>query len=740
VSTPPPKKSRLLGFAALRKLAPGGAGRVPVILQLTPTDCGAACLAMVLELHGKRLPLEHVRAAVGAGRSGVSARRILEAARRLGLRARGAKVGPDKLAFLPRGTILHWEMNHFVVLDSVSADGVRVVDPAVGARRITRADLDRMFTGVALLLEPSARFVAEDRRPKTRMGRYRRWIFGVAGYWPRILVASLLLQVIALAMPGIMGVTVDKIVPHQDYHLLGLVAAGLLMVLSFHFLSGFLRSHLLLHLRTYIDLEMTLEFLEHLLDLPYAFFQQRSAGDIMLRLNSGAQIRELLTSGAMAAVLDGTMVVLYFVMLCVAAPLLGSVALAVALGQVLLYLRAGRTNAELMAEQLASSAKLSGFQVEMLAGMESVKSMGAEQRMVTRWSELYVDVLNTSLARGRLGASFGTLSGSLAFAGPVVIVLLGSKLVLAGDLSLGAMLALSALASGFLGPINTLVNTAMQLQSLEGYMRRIEDVLDSPTERRPDAQGRGKPLDGKIELARVSFRYLPDGPLVLDDISLCIEPGELVAIVGASGSGKSTLARLLSALYRPLSGQVCYDGIDAAQWDPPELRRQLGMVTQDTRLFGATIRDNIAMLDPEVALERVEAAAALACIADDIAALPMGYDTLLADGGGSLSGGQRQRLSLARALVHEPKVLVLDEATSSLDTVTEQRIAQRLAALRCTRVVIAHRLSTIAGADRIVVLERGRLVGVGSHAQLLASCPSYATLVRAQAQLASDTA
>jgi ABC-type bacteriocin/lantibiotic exporter with double-glycine peptidase domain len=726
--------SGLLSSSALRKLGPAPHGKVPVILQLTPTDCGAACLAMALAYHGKRLPIEEVRNAVASGRGGVSGRRILEAARALGLRARGAKLEPDKLAYLPPGTILHWEMNHFVVLEMVQRDGIRVIDPAVGPRRIAVADVARMFTGVALLLDPSPEFVAEDRRPKTRRGRYRRWIFGVRGYWPRVLVASLLLQLIALAMPGVMGVTVDKIVPRQDYHLLGLVAAGLLMVASFHFIAGFLRSHLLLHLRTYIDLNMTLEFLEHLLDLPYAFFQQRSAGDILMRLGSGAQIRELLTSGAMAAMLDGVMVILYFGLLVAIAPSIAAIALGIALAQILVYWRAGRMHAELMAEQLATQAKLSGFQVEMLAGMESVKSMGAEQRMGTRWTDLYVDVLNTSLAKSRLMTNFGALVGSLGFAGPVAIVLVGAKLVLDGDLSLGSMLALSALASGFLGPVGTLVSTAMQLQLLSGYMTRIEDVLDTKTERKRAAQGRGKPLEGRIELARVAFRYEAQGPLVLDDISLRIEPGEFVAIVGASGSGKSTLARLLAALYRPLSGQLSFDSIDAAHWDPPELRRQLGMVTQDTRLFAASVRDNIAMLDPEVPLERVETVARIAQIHDDIMTLPMGYDSVLSDGGASLSGGQRQRLALARALLHEPAVVVLDEATSALDTLTEKRIQEQLGRLRCTRVVIAHRLSTVVDADRIVVLERGRLVGIGRHLELLASCETYRLLVEAQAR------
>jgi ABC-type bacteriocin/lantibiotic exporter with double-glycine peptidase domain len=707
---------------------------VPIILQLTPTDCGAACLAMTLEHVGKKLPIEEVRAAVGSGKLGVSARQLVEAARGFGLRARAIKARPDQLKFLTSGTILHWEMNHFVVFESAQGNFVRVVDPAVGPRRIPMADVARMLTGVALVFEPTLALVAEDKRPKTRWARYRRWVFGVGGYWPRILAASFALQLVALAGPGLMGVTVDKIVPRQDYHLLELIAAGVLMVASFQFLAGFLRAHLLLHLRTYIDAEMALELLEHLLDLPYAFFQQRSAGDILMRLGSGSQIRELLTSGAMAALLDGSLVILYFVLLVVAAPMLGFAALGIALVQAGVFLLVGRRNSELMAEQLATQAKLSGFQVEMLAGMESVKSMGAEHRMVTRWASLYVDTLNVSLDKGRLLAGFSTLVGSFSFLGPIALVLLGAKMVLDGELSLGSMLALAALGSGFLGPVNTLVSTAMQLQLLSGFMARIEDVLDSPTERRREAAGRGKSLTGNVELSRVSFRYDPKGALVVDDVSLTVKQGELIAIVGSSGSGKSTLARLIAGLYRPMSGRIAFDGVPLEQWDPPDLRSQLGMVTQDTRLFAATIRDNIAMLDPEVPLERVEAAARKAHIHEDVMAVPMGYDTLLADGGASLSGGQRQRIALARALLSEPTVMVLDEATSALDTVTERKVQLQLSALKCTRVVIAHRLSTVVDADRIVVLDRGKIVDVGPHTELLERCELYQALVGAQAR------
>lgn len=723
---------RVLRFSPFAALGARRRKRVPVILQLTPTDCGAACLSMTLEHLGAKLPIDEVRAAVGSGKLGVNARSMVEAARGFGLRARAVKVEPAQLRYLAAGSILHWEMNHFVVFESLHRDYVRIIDPAVGPRRIALKDLGRMLTGVALVFEATVSLLAEDKRPKTRWQRYKRWIFGVPGYWPRIVLASVALQIVALAGPGLMGVTVDKIVPRQDMHLLELIAAGVLMVASFQFLAGFLRSHLLLHLRTYIDAEMALELLEHLLDLPYAFFQQRSAGDILMRLGSGSQIRELLTSGAMSALLDGTLVIVYFVLLVIAAPVLGLVALGIAVVQGVAFVLVGRRNAELMSEQLATQAKLSGFQIEMLAGMESVKSMGAEERMTTRWSALYVDALNVSLDKGRLLAGFSTLVGSFNFVGPVALMLLGAKMVLDGELSLGSMLALSSLGAGFLGPVNTLVSTAMQLQLLSGFMSRIEDVLDSPTERRREASGRGRKLTGRVELTQISFRYDPKSPLVVDDVSLAIEPGELVAIVGASGSGKSTLARLLAGLYRPISGRVSFDGVPLDQWDPPDLRRQLGMVTQDTRLFGATVRDNIAMLDPEIPLDRVEAAARKAHIHEDVMALPMGYDTLLADGGASLSGGQRQRIALARALMVDPVVMVLDEATSALDTVTERAVQTELTALRCTRIVIAHRLSTVIDADRIVVLQRGKIVDVGPHAELVERCDLYRALVEAQ--------
>jgi ATP-binding cassette, subfamily B, bacterial len=713
------------------------AREVTFVPQLTASDCGAASLASVLSFHGKHVPLHEVRSRLGTGRNGATARQILNAARAFGLSARGVAIEPAKLRYLPAGSILHWDLAHFVVYERATARFIEIVDPAAGRRKLPLELAAKSMSGVALVFEPGKDFVRQRAQRKGRLGRYASWMFGVRGVWGRILSTSFFLQLLALSTPGLMALLVDKVVPRHDLPLLHLVGAGFLVLASFFFLSSFLRARLFLELRTRVEARMSFEFVEHMFALPYAFFQQRTTGDLMMRLSSQAAIRELLTTGALSALLDGTMVSIYFLLLLGAAPSLAWVALAFVALQVLMYLLTSRKNSELVVEGLAAQSQLEAYQVEMLSGIETLKSMGATDRTLSRWSDLYVAALNRAIARGQLDGTFQSLLNVLRFCGPVCLMLLGAYKVLDGSLSLGAMLGLSALGAGFLDPVANLIGTSMKLTQLHGYMERIEDVLETPREAPHSSRAYGHDggvlLAGAIVVEDLSFEY-PSEPLpTLEHVSFQVAPGECVAIVGASGSGKSTLARLLAGLYEPAGGTISFDGRDLRAWDLGMLRERLGIVTQDTRLFSGTIRDNVSLFEGGVSQDRIEEACRVACLDRTIEQMPMGYDTVLADGGSSLSGGQRQRLSLARALVRNPSVLILDEATSALDAVTERAVQQQLRQLSCTRVIVAHRLSTVVEADKIVVLDKGQIVGVGTHAELFVHCQNYRELVRSQA-------
>jgi ATP-binding cassette subfamily B protein len=709
-----------------------GRETIPFYQQTTRADCGAACMTMVLASYGKEVPMREVRDVMGAARDGADASQMLAAADWYGLRTRAVRVPEiENLDCLPSRSILHWQFHHFVVLDRTTDDGAWVVDPAVGRRLVTWSELRTAFTGIAITLEPAAGFTSAERR-RSGLGRYLRQLLRESSTLGRVLGTSVLLQALALALPFLTGMVVDRVVPRSDVGLLTALAVGLAGVAAFHFIATLARARLLVRLRVQLDSRMTLDFLDHLVDLPYSFFQARSAGDLMERLNSNATVREILTSGALSGALDGMLVSLYLIIVLVVHPMLGVIVLALGALRVLLFLALRRRHQELTSRSLQVEAASRSYQVEMLAGIETLKSLGAERRAVEHWSNLFADELNVALQRGRLNATFDSVLAALTTASPFVILIYGALEVVRGDLSLGTMLAVSALAAGFFAPLSALVSTALQMQMLGSYFERIDDVLDAPPEQ-PRGTSLARPrLAGRITLDRVSFRYNAAAPLVVNDVSLDIAAGSFVALVGPSGAGKSTLAHLLVGLYRPTTGRILYDGFDLAGLDLRAVRGQLGIVNQQPYLFGGSIAGNLSLADPSLPRNRLIEAARLAQIHDDIMEMPLGYDTLLGDGGFSVSGGQYQRLALARALVHRPAILLLDEATSSLDTATERRIQDHLAALRCTRIVIAHRLSTVRAADVILVMDQGAVVERGSHDELMGHRGRYEELVAVQ--------
>ncbi len=717
-------------WRAVARLGWSRARRIPFVKQLEIADCGAACLAMVLGRHGRHVALRDLREKLGTGTSGTTATQLIEVARVHGLRGRGVSLDVEAMKFLPPGSILHWGFRHFIVFERIRGSVVEVLDPAVGRRRIPLDQFRRSFTGVALVFERTDDFVP-TAAGRGRLLDYYRPLFSQYGLVGRVMLLSGGLRLFALAVPLLTAAVVDRVVPRGDQHLLVIIAAGLGSLLAFQFLSTLVRAHLLLQLRTNLDTKMTIGFVEYLVGLPYAYFQRRTAGDLIARVGSNGVLRQTLTSATMSTSLDGLFAVVYLVLIVFIHAKIAAITLAVGLAQTAVFVAGRHRITQLVRESLEVGARSQNELVQMLAGMETLKLAGVERRAVDRWVELFVDGLNISLRQGRLSAVLSGVGGLIRSAAPVILLSYGAIAVMRGELSLGTMLAVNALAAGFLGPLSALVDVAFSLQELTGHVERIDDVLGET----PEQDGKGRrpaTLSGLVEVDDVSFRYGEDGPLVLQHIDLRIEPGQTLAIVGRSGCGKSTLASLLLGIHQPTHGRILYDGVDLQELDHAEIRRQVGTVPQHPFIFGRSIRDNIALDVDETALFVVAEAARRACIHEDIAAMPMGYETMVADGGASLSGGQRQRLAIARALVKAPPLLVLDESTSSVDNATEKAIMDNLAELHCARVVIAHRLSTVATADRIVVLEGGRVTETGTHADLMRRRGAYYELVAAQ--------
>ncbi|ANI31675.1 hypothetical protein PL78_17855 [Yersinia entomophaga] len=681
--------------------------RVPRIIQTEAAECGLACLAMVCGFHGFHVDLFNLRKQYGISLQGATLAHLVDIATALKLKTRALSLDIEEIDQLKTPCVLHWDLNHFVVLVTVRASSVVIHDPATGRKVISKNEFSKHFTGVALELWPASDFSQKTQKSRLKLADLIKNIRGLKGFLIKIFCLSLLIESINLLIPVGTQLVIDHVINAEDYNLLALICMGLVFFTLFRTFTSVFRYWFSIVLDSLVDVQWKAGLFDHLMTLPLSFFKKRSLGDIQSRFDSLATLRVTLTTSIVSAIIDGIMAVGLLIMMILYGGWLVWVALGFTSIYILLRLLTYYYFRQASEEQIIKDAKAKTHFMETFYGVSTIKALGLTAIRAQNWLNLSIEAVNATIHITKLNMLFGGVNSLIGMLEQIIILWIGASLVMDGNMTLGMYFAFNTFRGQFAERASNLINLAFSLTMLTLHCERISDIALSEGEVLKPTRTfikRGEPAELKIR--NLSFQYDPFSKPLFSELTLTIAAGESVALVGPSGIGKTTLMNIISGLLIPTKGEVLINGVEINALGLNNYRDCIACVLQEDKLFSGSIAENIASFDKNIDMEWVIACARYANINDDIDSMPMGYESIISELGGSLSGGQKQRLLIARALYRRPSILFLDEATSHLDLINEAAINLSIASLNITRIMIAHRPSTIASAQRVIQLDQ----------------------------------
>ena len=703
---------KLVHFHLFRKL--------PVIRQTEASECGLACLAMLASYYGWRTDIIELRKVYPLSLNGSNLQGLMYIANKMNFSSRALRAKLSALNKLNAPCILHWKMNHFVVLKKATRDKIVIHDPEQGVQALTLKQASPFFTGVAVEFHPTEFFNNKAAPRRMKLSDLWSGIWGLKKAIGYTFLLSAFIQILALAMPFYMQIVVDEVLPKYDDDLLFVVAAGFALLMLINVGVGYMRSVLMLYVGSSLNIQMTRNLFHHLMHLPMQWFEKRHMGDILSRFGSTKPIGRLFSEGIAGAIIDGVMAISTGVIMMIYSPRLAAIVIAaIILFAVVRFALYGVIKSRQQSVLVAEAKEETAF-IESVTAIQTVKIFGREYEREGAWINRLVAKVNNQIGMARIQIVFDVFRGMLFGLENILVVYFGAQLIFANALSIGMLFAFMAYKQQFSANITTLIERLFEFKMLSLHLERVADIAFENPEVNLDAvynaadgaiplRKSKREFCGKIELRDVWFKYGETDPWILKGVSFTIEPGEMVVITGASGGGKTTLLKLILGLATPGRGQILVDDVPLASTDIQKYRQSFGTVMQQDALMSGTIADNISFFDQNVNMDRIEMSARWASINGDIENLPMKYDTLIGHMGSSLSGGQQQRLLLARAFYSEPTFLVMDEGTANLDAANEQVILNTIKALETTRITVAHKEAVIRSADRLLIVEAGQI-------------------------------